>query len=360
VDSCVPGAPQPEVCNTIDDDCNGALPASEADPDRDTWSACEGDCDDGYYYTFPGAAERNDARDNQCVGDPGDGLVDELTGIVGFTNLSDPSRICWPAQTPAWAYEVARSSAATFPGGCERSRVETTCLVDPELPPSRSAFYYLVRPIAPHAGSFGSRSSGAEWQAVCGFESDCDDNLDNDADGATDCSDPACLGQDGCRSVGLSFTDTLGDDIAATNLEAFFRKIPAVAGDHLSVYIKDGGLPSFRWCSERADFYRERYLELAPSSGIAMSGPWNRWYEENPGVEPAWVGPLTGAHENWYGDDCAGPYSWCSEVGLGGRIPGIAPAETSVCEVFEDIACGDGTSSILIMVGEDRLWGCGL
>ena len=37
----------PEVCNGIDDDCDGELPTDEEDADGDGTSACGGDCDDG-------------------------------------------------------------------------------------------------------------------------------------------------------------------------------------------------------------------------------------------------------------------------------------------------------------------------
>jgi len=361
IDSCVPGAAGSETCNGLDDDCNGLLPASEADVDGDGWSACGGDCDDAYFHTFPGAGERNDARDNQCSGDPGDGLVDELQGSIGFTVPSNPSRLCWPGQFPAWSYEVARSNSPAFPGGCERTRVHATCLDDPDLPASRTALYYLVRPIEPHAGSYGSGSSGSERAGVCAVEVDCDDGIDNDGDGKVDCADPACLGHDGCRWVELEFSDLAGDGIPTAAIETFFSKLPALPTDHIRFWVHEDGLPNFMWCSERADFYREQYLGLAATNGIAVSGAWNKWYREYPPniYDILWQGPSTSGNENWYGDDCVGSYSWCSEVGLGGRIPGVAPAETGVCEVFETLTCGGPASRISIAVGDSFPWGCG-
>jgi hypothetical protein len=56
-----------EVCDGVDTDCDGELPADEADADGDGWSICQGDCDDGEATTNPGAAEVcNDGIDNDC------------------------------------------------------------------------------------------------------------------------------------------------------------------------------------------------------------------------------------------------------------------------------------------------------
>jgi hypothetical protein len=61
-----PGAE--EVCNGVDDDCDGEIPRDEqTDLDGDGFAQC-GDCDDGDAATFEGAPEVCDGRDNDCDG----------------------------------------------------------------------------------------------------------------------------------------------------------------------------------------------------------------------------------------------------------------------------------------------------
>jgi len=161
VDTCVPGPPSTEVCDGRDNDCDGAVPPVELDDDGDGLADCEGDCDDTNEYTLPGAIEVNDGDDNQCPGDRGFGLVDEITGQSGFTYPADPDAYCWPYQPFAIEYEASRSGAPDQPVDCVRSYTAGGCWNDPAEPLPGRVFFYLVRALCQYAGSLG-----ADWAGV--------------------------------------------------------------------------------------------------------------------------------------------------------------------------------------------------
>jgi len=92
-----PGAP--EICDGLDNNCDGNIPADEIDDDGDGYSECEGDCDDGNAAINPDATEVCDGIDNNC-----DGQIDEgVTTIFyadtdgdGFGDAADTVEDCSP------------------------------------------------------------------------------------------------------------------------------------------------------------------------------------------------------------------------------------------------------------------------
>ena len=64
--------PGPELCNGLDDDCDGAVPDDEADADEDGFRVCDGDTDDINAAVNPAADEVCNGIDDNC-----DGNVDE-------------------------------------------------------------------------------------------------------------------------------------------------------------------------------------------------------------------------------------------------------------------------------------------
>jgi hypothetical protein len=61
-----------ELCNGLDDDCDGEVPDNEIDYDGDGYRVCDGDCRDLAPWANPGAVEKCDYADDDC-----DGQIDE-------------------------------------------------------------------------------------------------------------------------------------------------------------------------------------------------------------------------------------------------------------------------------------------
>lgn len=178
-----------ETCDGLDNDCDelvdeGVLTTYYRDEDGDAFGnpalvvqdctapagfvADGSDCDDTIASIYPGAAETNDGLDNQCPGDAGHGIIDELSGPVAFTDPQDRNVLCWPAQAGATGYEVIRADMPEFrPCVLEQQTGSTPCVVLTQSPPAAVAHYYLVRASTPHTGSWGQESSGVERAPAC-------------------------------------------------------------------------------------------------------------------------------------------------------------------------------------------------
>lgn len=163
--SVYPGAAQ--VCGDgVNNNCadpSWPVPVDDVDEDSDGLRGCEGDCDDHHSQTFPGAPEVNDALDNQCQGDAGHGLVDEISGPTGFTDGLDQNAFCWLPQESATEYSVLRAGSSRLDDSCALAPATNgSCWSDSAAPALRKFFYYVVHATGPNLGSWGGTSSGLE------------------------------------------------------------------------------------------------------------------------------------------------------------------------------------------------------
>lgn len=139
--------------------CDGLVPAG--------YAATATDCNDASATVYPGAPEINDGIDNQCNGSAGFGVTDEISGVSGFSTAGSKTQFSWTAQSGATSYSVVRSTTRDFSSGCSVFTTSSTFITDTVLPGSGAAFFYLVRPDAPHAGSWGARSDWSLRLAGC-------------------------------------------------------------------------------------------------------------------------------------------------------------------------------------------------
>ncbi|HEU5181313.1 MAG TPA: MopE-related protein [Candidatus Polarisedimenticolia bacterium] len=358
-----PGAT--DLCDGLNNNCLApGWPAlagtKDADDDGDGSSECAGDCNDADPSTYANAPESNDARDNQCTGQPGFGVVDEVSGIFGFNTSGSNSLLSWPPQAGASGYELQRSGTP-FPSAnpyvLSATMSGTTSYSDPSVPPAGTTLYYLVRALAPNLGSWGQKSNGQERAGIAQPETQCADTLDNDGDGHADCADPDCFVQAACAPAVYSFTDTAGDDVTGTSLKDFFNAHPAAASDFLLLSITGPGLTDYVLCAEHADFYRNSYLSLADAGGTASSGSWNRWTFQEGG---SWSAPETASFENRFGANCVDDRSWCPEDLLANRSVALLPEQIDLCESLDFYdGCSTGSWVVTVKIGHTRLATCG-
>ena len=159
--------PDTDLVCSASDNCPGVSNADQADGDLDgSGLAC--DCNDAAGTIYPDAPEVNDGIDNQCAGDFGYGIVDEISGTAGFFHPINDNVFSWPAQAGAIRYQVARATSADFGRGCVAFPQVTEPLLNDTTPvPPGVVYYYLVRSTYPYVGSWGVTSAGIARSVPC-------------------------------------------------------------------------------------------------------------------------------------------------------------------------------------------------
>jgi hypothetical protein len=132
------------------------------DNDSDGYTECDGDCNDDHYAVYFGAPEINDGVDNQCPGEVGSGMRDEIAGVSGFHNPDLKIEFSWDPQPGATSYQLVSCMTPDFTGFCYSWILSGTSYVDGGSPGPGGLFYYLVRAFEPYAGSWGTDSEGQE------------------------------------------------------------------------------------------------------------------------------------------------------------------------------------------------------
>jgi hypothetical protein len=115
-----------ELCNGIDDDCDGRLPTEEYDLDADGALVCEGDCNDGDPAVHPDALEICDGIDDNCDGLLGteetDADGDGYLACGGDCDDSDPGLELADVDGDTWTTcdgDCDDNDPAVFPGAVE-------------------------------------------------------------------------------------------------------------------------------------------------------------------------------------------------------------------------------------------------
>jgi N-acetylneuraminic acid mutarotase len=142
-----PGAT--DVCNLVDDDCDGAVDedAGTGDPDGDQ---VLGTCDN--CPSVPNPTQTNgdgDAAGDACDCAPTDPSNSAPTEVAGLTLSGDKQTLQWTAAANTARYDLLIGNVSSLPvgSGIENcyNNLTTATASDPTLPGVNEAFFYLVR-----------------------------------------------------------------------------------------------------------------------------------------------------------------------------------------------------------------------
>ncbi len=165
-----------ELCDGVDNDCDGMVPADEEDGDGDGYPTCAGDCDDGDPTSYPDAPEQCDGADNDCDGTVDEDVHEDLDG----DGLSPCDGDC------------DDGNPASYPGAPEQcDGADNDC--DGQLPAGEEdgdGDGHL--PCGDDCDDSDPLTHGGADEQCDGIDNDCDgqvpgDETDGDGDGLSEC-----------------------------------------------------------------------------------------------------------------------------------------------------------------------------
>jgi hypothetical protein len=145
--------------------------SSALDADGDGWTEAQGDCDDGWAGTYPGAPEYWDSVDNDC-----DGEIDD-----GCSNATIPNQICDGSDADTDSdTDVDGDGYSEAGGDCD----DTSSAIHPGATEACDAVD------SDCDGDLDEGCSGTDsgTDGTSGTD-DCDEDIDADGDGYNECED---------------------------------------------------------------------------------------------------------------------------------------------------------------------------
>ena len=182
-----------EICDGLDNDCEGSVPPSETDDDGDGVADCDGDCDDTSAAVFPGAPELCNGADDDCDGDADEDF--DVDGD-GYADGEDP------ACAGLLGADCDDTSVAVFPGAPELcNAIDDNCdgVLDEDFDLDGDGWVDGLDPDCVTAWGAAVDCDDADPDVFPGNFEDCingvddncnglvDEDLDDDADGVTTC-----------------------------------------------------------------------------------------------------------------------------------------------------------------------------